>query len=188
MEVINSQLLSKALNFHGQQLQKLWESEFGENDLSRRNIKDLNFHVYGQRQKNLSFQDRGKRLKFQQFLIKKSNSIFSLDPTSTKHVFQDSTVTEDMYAIMPPFETYTNADKQKRLLFFTKVCNMFIFIKMNTCKNVFFLQNVRVGDLILGTIVSKQQSGMMLKVLCTTGIGATVRYAADINIKVSRIS
>uniref|UniRef100_V5GI62 Tetratricopeptide repeat protein n=1 Tax=Anoplophora glabripennis TaxID=217634 RepID=V5GI62_ANOGL len=163
MELINSQLLTKSLNFHGQQLQKLWESEFGENDLVRRNIKDLNFHVYGQRQKNLSFQDRGKRLKFQQFLIKKSNSIFSLESISVKHAFQENTITEDMYAIMPPFETYTNADKQKRLLFFTK--------------------NVRVGDLILGTIVSKQQSGMMLKVLCTTGIGATVRYAADINIK-----
>lgn len=48
-----------------------------------------------------------------------------------------------------------------------------------------FLQNVKVGDLILGTIVSKQQSGMMLKVLCTTGVGANVRYAADINVKVS---
>lgn len=125
MEVINCQLLTKSLNFHGQQLQKLWESEFGESDLVRRNIKDLNFHVYGQRQKNLSFQDRGKRLKFQQFLIKKANSIFSLEAISAKHAFQEGIITEDMYAIMPPFETYTNAEKQKRLLFFTKVCNLF---------------------------------------------------------------
>lgn len=43
---------------------------------------------------------------------------------------------------------------------------------------------MKIGDLILGTIVSKQQSGMMLKVLCTTGIGANVLYAADINVKV----
>lgn len=41
-----------------------------------------------------------------------------------------------------------------------------------------------MGDLILGTIVSKQQSGMMLKVLCTTGIEANVRYVGDINVKV----
>ncbi|XP_074041206.1 uncharacterized protein isoform X2 [Leptinotarsa decemlineata] len=161
MEPLNSQLLTKALNFHGQQLQKLWEGEFGENDLVRRNIKDLNFHVYGQRQKNLSFQDRGKRLKLQQFLIKKANSIYSLESTALKNA--DKLVTEDMYAIMPPFETYSSVDKQKRLQF--------------------FMMNVKVGDLILGTIVSKQQSGMMLKVLCTTGIGATILYAADINVK-----
>lgn len=45
-------------------------------------------------------------------------------------------------------------------------------------------QKVKIGDLILGTIVSKTQSGMMLKVLCTTGLGASVHYVADINIKV----
>lgn len=32
--------------------------------------------------------------------------------------------------------------------------------------------------------MSKTQAGMMLKVLCTTGVGATVRYVADINVKV----
>lgn len=32
--------------------------------------------------------------------------------------------------------------------------------------------------------MSKTQSGMMLKVLCTTGVGATVHYVADINVKV----
>lgn len=46
------------------------------------------------------------------------------------------------------------------------------------------LQNVRIGNLILGTIVSKTQAGMMLKVLCTVGPGASVHYVADINVKV----
>ncbi|CAH1105868.1 unnamed protein product [Psylliodes chrysocephalus] len=161
MDTMNSQLLSKSLNFHGQQLQKLWEGEFGENDLARKNVKELNFHVYGQRQKNLPFQDRGKRLKLQQFLIKKANFIYSLEATQIKN--GDKPITEDMYAILPPFETYTGVDKQKRLQF--------------------FMENVKVGDLILGTIVSKQQSGMMLKVLCTASIGAPVLYAADINVK-----
>ncbi|CAG9864564.1 unnamed protein product [Phyllotreta striolata] len=161
METMNSQLISKSINFHGQQLQKLWEGEFGESDLSRKNIKDLNYQVYGQRQKTLSFQDRGKRLKLHQFLIKKSNCIYSLEATQIKNA--PKSTTEDMYAIMPPFETYTGVDKQKRLQF--------------------FMENVKVGDLILGTIVSKQQSGMMLKVLCTAGVGAPVLYAADINVK-----
>lgn len=46
---------------------------------------------------------------------------------------------------------------------------------------------MKIGDLILGTIVNKTQSGMMLKVLCTTGVGAAVRYVADINVKVSSV-
>ncbi|XP_028128031.2 tetratricopeptide repeat protein 14 homolog isoform X1 [Diabrotica virgifera virgifera] len=161
METVNSQLLTKAINFHGQQLQKLWEGEFGENDLTRKNVKDLNYNVYSQRQKNLSFQDRGKRLKLQQFLIKKANFIYSLEPTKQKN--NEKAITEDMYAVMPPFETYTSVDKQKRV--------------------AFFMENVKVGNLILGTIVSRQQSGMMLKVLCTTGNGNTCLYAADINVK-----
>lgn len=120
MESVNNQLLTRAINFHGQQLQKLWEGEFGENDLTRRNLKDFNFQVYGQRQKSLSFQDRGKRLKLQQFLIKKANSIYNLSPAPLKPT-QDGGLAEDMYAIMPPFEIYSSVDKQKRLQFFMKV-------------------------------------------------------------------
>lgn len=121
MEPLNPQLISRTINFHGQQLQKLWEGEFGDNDLGRRNVKDLNFIVYGQRQKNLSFQDRGKRLKLQQFIVKKANVIFSMQPSGFKTNLEVP-ITEDLYSITPPFETYVNADRQKRLLFFTEVC------------------------------------------------------------------
>ncbi|XP_066255319.1 tetratricopeptide repeat protein 14 homolog [Euwallacea similis] len=162
MEHLNSQLITRTINFHGQQLQKLWEGEHGENDLNRRGVKDLNFQVYGQRQKNLSFQDRGKRLKLQQFIARKANVIFSMQPSAFK-LDGNVPLSEELYAITPPFETYVNADRQRRLLFFT--------------------ENVKVGDLILGTIVSKQQSGMMLKVLCTAENDDVVKYAADINIK-----
>lgn len=120
MEPLNPQLISRAINFHGQQLQKLWEGEHGETDLGRRGVKDLNFQVYGQRQKTLSFQDRGKRLKLQQFIVKKANVIFSIQPCGFK-TDGGVPVTEDLYAITPPFETYINADRQKRLLFFTEV-------------------------------------------------------------------
>ncbi|XP_076253958.1 uncharacterized protein LOC143192473 isoform X4 [Rhynchophorus ferrugineus] len=162
MESMNNQLIAKTIGFHGQQLQKLWEGEFGDNDLPRRGVKDFNFQVYGQRQRNLSFQDRGKRLNLQQFIVKKAELIFSTKPSPLK-IDPGAALTEDLYSVTPPFEVYVNADRQKRLQFFT--------------------ENVKVGDLILGTIVSKQQSGMMLKVLCTTGNSGTVKYAADINIK-----
>ncbi|KAJ8937685.1 hypothetical protein NQ318_017122 [Aromia moschata] len=81
------------------------KSEFGESDLNRRNIKDLNFHVYGQRQKNLSFQDRGKRLKLQQFVIRKASPIFSLEATPS-NVAQEGTITEDIKALDHKNENY----------------------------------------------------------------------------------
>ncbi|XP_049822779.1 tetratricopeptide repeat protein 14 homolog isoform X3 [Aethina tumida] len=163
MEQLNVQLLAKAMNFHGQQLQKMWEAEYGERDLAMRNISDLNFNVYGQRQKNLPFQDRGKRLKLHQFIVKNAARLYSMQTTAPRCPKREEQPGEDLYAVMPPVETFIGADRSKRLQYFT--------------------DNVKVGDLILGTIVSKQQSGMMLKVLCTTGVGANVRYAADINVK-----
>jgi hypothetical protein len=44
------------------------------------------------------------------------------------------------------------------------------------------LQTLKKGDIIIGSIISKSFSGMMLKVLCTDGEGA--KCLSDINIKV----
>lgn len=123
MEPLNTDLLTRAINFHGQQLQKMWESERGEQDLSKHNVKDLNFQVYGQRQKYLSFQDRGKRLKLQQFIVKKGNQLYSQELVQKCKPSEEHVVTEDMFAIMPPFETYLNVDKQSRLKYFFEVLN-----------------------------------------------------------------
>lgn len=122
MESINTGLVTQSLNFHGQQLQKLWEAERGEQDLMKHNIKDLNYELYNKRSKHLSFQDRGKRLKLQQFIVKKANVIFSKDATEKCKGSDENVITEDMYAIMPPLETYLNVDKQQRLKYFFEVC------------------------------------------------------------------
>lgn len=45
------------------------------------------------------------------------------------------------------------------------------------------LQNVKTGELIIGAVINRTASGMMLKVLCTSGL--TSRYVADVNVKVS---
>lgn len=121
MEPLDGQLLTQSLNFHGSQLQKLWEAEHGESSLAKQDVKDLNFNVYGQRQKYLTFQDRGKRLKLHQFVAKKADFIFSKDVILQNPGKEESVVTEDMYAIMPPFETFLNVDKQRRLKYFFEV-------------------------------------------------------------------
>lgn len=115
------QLLAKAMNFHGQQLQKMWEAEYGERDLAMRNISDLNFNVYGQRQKNLPFQDRGKRLKLHQFIVKNAARLYSMQTTAPRCPKREEQPGEDLYAVMPPVETFIGADRSKRLQYFTDV-------------------------------------------------------------------
>lgn len=73
---MDARLVAQALNYHGQQLQKVWEGERNENELAMLNLKEPNFEIYQQRQKTLSFGDRGKRLKLQQFLAKKADALY----------------------------------------------------------------------------------------------------------------
>lgn len=121
METLNGDLVTRCLNFHGQQLQKIWEAERGDADLTKHNIKDLDFMEYAQRQKHLSFQDRGKRLKLHQFIVKKSNMLFG--PNALDNIPSSEIQTaEDVYAIMSPFETFLTVDKQSRLRYFFEVC------------------------------------------------------------------
>lgn len=126
MESLNSSLVTQSLNFHGSQLQKFWEAEHGDSNLIKNDVKDLNFQVYGQRQKYLTFQDRGKRLKLHQFIAKKGDLLFSKDATEQKPLPEEGVVTEDMFAIMPPFETFLNVDKQRRLKYFFEVSGQVI--------------------------------------------------------------
>lgn len=53
MESMDARLVAQALNYHGQQLQKVWEGERNENELVMLNLKDPSFEIYQQRQKTL---------------------------------------------------------------------------------------------------------------------------------------
>ena len=44
------------------------------------------------------------------------------------------------------------------------------------------LQTLKKGDIIIGSVLTKSVSGMMLKVLCTDGEGA--KCVSDVNVKV----
>lgn len=47
---------------------------------------------------------------------------------------------------------------------------------------IYMLQTLKKGDIIIGTVLTKSVSGMMLKVLCTDGEGA--KCVSDVNVKV----
>lgn len=120
MEPLNNELVTRCLNFHGQQLQKIWEAERSDTDLSKHGVKDLDFLEYAQRQKHLSFQDRGKRLKLHQFIVKKANTLFNSNVLDNISKSEPQT-TEDVCAVMCPFETFLTVDKQSRLRYFFEV-------------------------------------------------------------------
>lgn len=52
---LNTELISNSLNFHGQQLQKLWESDREEGELQKFGVTNLEFSLYQQRQKHLRY-------------------------------------------------------------------------------------------------------------------------------------
>lgn len=53
MEELDTALITRSLNYHGQQLTKLWECEQGATHLTNLNINNLDYQVYSQRQKGL---------------------------------------------------------------------------------------------------------------------------------------
>lgn len=55
MESMDARLVAQALNYHGQQLQKVWEGERNESELVMLNLKDPSFEIYQQRQKTLRY-------------------------------------------------------------------------------------------------------------------------------------
>lgn len=92
---MDSNLVAKTLCFHGQPLQKIWEGERGNNDLYRLGIKNPDYSIYAARQKNLTFQDRAKRLKLHQFIARKASALFdsSLVDESGLIKYKDKTTT-----------------------------------------------------------------------------------------------
>ena len=73
---LDAPLVAQSINYHGQQLQKAWEAERGEDDLGKIGVGPLDFAVYQSRHKHLTFQDRGKRLNLHQFIAKEANALF----------------------------------------------------------------------------------------------------------------
>lgn len=90
---LDPKLVAQSLNFHGQQLQKLWENERGEDDLGNIGVPQLNFSTYQSRQKYLPFQDRGKRLMLHQFIAKEAPALF--DASQLSEIPSSTTTSEN---------------------------------------------------------------------------------------------
>lgn len=79
-KALNSEWVTKSIEYHGQPLQKVWEGERGIQSLHNLGVRNPDFTLYQTRQKQFVFQDRAKRLKIHSFIAKKANELFATDP------------------------------------------------------------------------------------------------------------
>lgn len=52
---MDPELVAQTLNFHGQQLTKLWENERGASTLQAPSLRDLDYQVYQKRAQHLGY-------------------------------------------------------------------------------------------------------------------------------------
>lgn len=77
---LNSEWVTKSIEYHGQPLQKVWEGEHGIQSLQNIGVRNPDFTLYQTRQRQFVFQDRAKRLRIHSFIAKKANELFATDP------------------------------------------------------------------------------------------------------------
>lgn len=162
---MNANYIARALCYHGQPLQKLWDDERGIEDLRRLNLTQPNYSVYQERQKFFTFQERAKRLKIHQFLARKACDLY--DKQLVGNVMEDSWLAQmgDCVAPQPPIEFFMNAkDKRKAWAH-----------RMSALKQ---------GDIICATVqkIMSNANRIVVKPLCT--VEPLHFYLADIPIKV----
>ncbi|KRG01686.1 uncharacterized protein Dmoj_GI22632, isoform C [Drosophila mojavensis] len=161
---MNANYISRALSYHGQPLQKIWDDERGVEDLRRLNLTQPNYSIYQERQKYFTFQERAKRLKIHQFLARKAADLY--DRQLVGNVMEDSWLAQmsNCYAPQPPIEFYLNPkDKRKAWAY-----------RMSALKQ---------GDIVFASVqkVVPNTNRIIVKPLCTAE--PMHFYLADIPIK-----
>ncbi|XP_039948367.1 tetratricopeptide repeat protein 14 homolog [Bactrocera tryoni] len=159
---MNTNYIMRALSFHGQPMQKIWDDERGAGDIQKCGIPAYpDYSIYQERQKYFTFQDRAKRLKLHQFFARKALDLYDSELTSTEVEPNKIIENEQYIASLPPYELFVNRnkDKQKR------------------CRCI--MKNINPGDIIYCMVTKPNIT--MVKTLCMGE--PMVRYLNDLPIK-----
>ena len=126
---INNDLVVRALNYHGQQLTSFLKETPAYNELD---LKNVDYHLYQQRSRELRMEDRGKRLLLHRFISQNVDKLYSQshsqDQQGYSNVRLDNDQTEELAALLPPFEVFTNVHEDDRCRHFFDVCESELFI------------------------------------------------------------
>lgn len=96
---LNSEWVTKSIEYHGQPLQKVWEGEHGIQSLQNIGVRNPDFAQYHARQKQFVFSDRAKRLKVHSFIAKKANELFATDPAKACARSNDLSIANSLQAV-----------------------------------------------------------------------------------------
>jgi len=158
---VSNDLVVRALNYHGQQLTSFMKEKKLYQQLD---LKNVDYHLYHQRSRELRMEDRGKRLLLHRFISQNSDKLFNeiLVP-NVSSIRLDNDQVEEHAALLPPFEAFTDVHEDDR------------------CRH--FFDAVIPGDTIFCRVVQKSMSGLMLSVLCLDPITGKSRFIEDIKIR-----
>nr|CAG4640008.1 EOG090X05S8 [Daphnia pulex] len=147
---MDPELVVQTLNFHGQQLTKLWENERGAASLQVASLRDLDYQVYQKRSKDLGFQERGKRIRMHQFIVDKAPQLFKAEKKPKESV-NSALQTQDegnyFFPLMPPLESFCHFDKSE--------------------SRTNFFQSMKIGDVLIGQVQQKNFHGLVFRVVAT---------------------
>lgn len=162
---MDPELVVQTLNFHGQQLTKEWESERGAASIQSSSMKDLDYQVFQKRSKDLSFQERGKRIRLHQFIVDKAPQLFKADKTAKESLsWAFKAEDEESFPLLPPFESFCNFEKSE--------------LRAN------FYQSTRKGDILICQVQQKTFQGHGIRVIATDR-GTPTRDVRELAIKSS---
>ncbi|XP_065575369.1 tetratricopeptide repeat protein 14 homolog isoform X2 [Artemia franciscana] len=156
---MDPELVKRSLNYHGQQMTRIWGVERGNKPLQGFNVKDLDYHEYQKRAKELAMQDRTKRVKIQHFIVEKAERLFKPAEPSPNVIITP----EEQEAIvnLPPLESLLNVSAED---------------KSNSLQDF-----LKVGDIVVGHVLWHHHATLGVKVLALDG--GKKRDLSDLNIK-----
>uniref|UniRef100_A0A182PUV3 TPR_REGION domain-containing protein n=1 Tax=Anopheles epiroticus TaxID=199890 RepID=A0A182PUV3_9DIPT len=104
-------LIQQAVGYHGRPFQKIWETERRLNELLELGVEhNVDYTVYMARQKHFTLQDRAKRLKLQQFMVRNANILYGVSGHNANILEIDYRQSNE-FAI-PPMETFLDTEAE----------------------------------------------------------------------------
>lgn len=111
---LKEELIQRSMNYHGQQLTNFIQENPSFKSVDVRNV---DYHLYHGRSKELRMEDRGRRLVLHRFISQTFDELFG--ETNTKPLVpSNKPLEQDCVAPLPPFEVFLNVDEVDRTLAF----------------------------------------------------------------------
>uniref|UniRef100_A0A182VTX2 TPR_REGION domain-containing protein n=1 Tax=Anopheles minimus TaxID=112268 RepID=A0A182VTX2_9DIPT len=158
---LNRALIQRTVEYHGKPLQKIWESELQPNELYTLGIDNgLDFAVYMARQKHFTLQERAKRLKLQQFIVRNANALYRWYPSTSGELELD--YKQSTFFAVPPLDAFLDTEAAGSAMQ--------------------LLETTQPGDVVYGSVTMfKHYAGVLFRPIFI--VGSVTSYVRNKSIK-----